>query len=60
MVSLHWSESLELGFVPMDDLHRQLVVQMAVVEDCPDSALATEWSGWWHAPKPCLPKKMAG
>lgn len=43
MVSLHWSETLELGFAPIDDLHRQLVTQMSVVDNCPDSALGSEW-----------------
>ena len=42
MVSLHWDQSLELGFVPMDDLHKQLVAHMSVVDGCPDSTLADE------------------
>jgi hemerythrin-like metal-binding protein len=43
MVSLHWDQSLELGFVPMDDLHKQLVAHMSVVDGCPDNTLAAEW-----------------
>jgi hemerythrin-like metal-binding protein len=44
MVTLNWNASLELDFPPIDDLHRQLVAQIANVETCDDRALAQEWT----------------
>ncbi|MBA4256899.1 MAG: hemerythrin [Polaromonas sp.] len=44
MVTLNWNASLELDFAPIDDLHRQLVTQMANVEDCDDPELVQEWA----------------
>lgn len=43
MATLNWTDTLVLGFAPIDDLHRSLVEQMAQVERCPDALLVLEW-----------------
>lgn len=43
MVTLSWSNTLELDFPPIDSLHRSLVDQLATVEDCNDADMPSRW-----------------
>lgn len=44
MTQLIWSETLTVGYPPMDDLHRNFVQQLWSVEHSKDSELAQAWS----------------
>lgn len=44
MTLLTWSETLSVGFAPMDALHKEFVERLADVEACPDAELAACWS----------------
>jgi len=44
MPTLNWSQTLELDFVPMDNLHREFVNLLAAAEACPDTELPIRWA----------------
>lgn len=43
MVTLSWSSTLELGFPPIDNLHRNLVDVLASAEECEDADVTAHW-----------------
>lgn len=44
MNSIEWSDALQLHHEPMDHLHREFVVLLALAQNAPDSALAAAWT----------------
>lgn len=44
MTLLTWSETLTLGYPPMDDLHRECVDRLSDVDNCTDAELPRTWA----------------
>lgn len=44
MALLTWSDTLTLGYPPMDDLHRQFVDKLSDVDTCANAELPGAWS----------------
>lgn len=44
MTLLTWSDTLTLGYPPMDDLHKLFVERLAAVDDCANAELPTAWA----------------
>lgn len=44
MSDLQWSNTLELGFSPIDQLHQPFVLLLAKADDCPDAELPVLWT----------------
>ena len=44
MALLTWSDTLTLGYPPMDDLHKQFVERLTAVDTCPNAELPGAWS----------------
>lgn len=44
MALLTWSDTLTLGYPPMDDLHKQFVDRLADVDACANAELPGVWS----------------
>ena len=44
MALLTWSDTLTLGYPPMDDLHKQFVERLTAVDACANAELPGAWS----------------